>query len=242
VVGGWWLVSGGTVSRATSTGFEPELTDNLRRSARATTMRTRVDEGALALCHGNECRRPAHARDEPWESRFLELDDTHRRPTAGVRDPPIAFPQTITCQTAVEHMQNAPPAWCRRGECPRALVVRGRPLLGSVASSTDACTAVTRRAIASRVGGEHDAGRVDARFARSRGAPEIVLRIVTDRWQHHVSREVKRDRMRVPETRKSRHRWFSRCARRIGRSGSRPRTAMSTREHRDATPRADDFM
>jgi len=60
-----------------------------------------VDKGALALCHGSECRRPAHARDEPWESRFLELDDTHRRPTAALRGTATTLPQTITCQTAL---------------------------------------------------------------------------------------------------------------------------------------------
>jgi hypothetical protein len=42
-----------------------------------------------------------------------------------------------------------------------------------------------RRAIASRAGGGHDDGRVDARFARSRAEPESVLRVVKDGWQHH---------------------------------------------------------
>jgi len=80
-----------------------------------------MDKGALALCHGTACRRPAYARDEPWESRFLELDDTHRRPTAGLRGTALHFPRPSLVKQRWADAKTPRLHRCRRGECPRAL-------------------------------------------------------------------------------------------------------------------------
>lgn len=124
-------------------------------------------------------------------SRGSRVSSSSTTRTAVRRQPCVvlhtALPQTITCQTALSRCKTPRLQRCRRGECPRALSGSGRPLLRSVASSTHACGAVARRAIASRVGGEDAAGRVDARFRRSRGEPEIVVRVFIDGWQHRLS-------------------------------------------------------
>lgn len=103
---------------------------------------------------------------------FLELDDTHRQPTANYDCGNGGDSPDHHLSNSDEQMQNAPPAVdCRRGE--KLTLLAGEPRLWSVPTSSNSCTTTPPCAVASRrVGGGHEASRDAVRRPRLRAKPE----------------------------------------------------------------------